>query len=350
MHSERRYRWMEKQKNLNRGIKNFFVFWFFSAGLSLFLGSVVFVSCAPSIKFQQLKPAKFDIGKEPSFVLGQVKISPQLDLVKPEGGGILGEIVGMTAEMVQAYFGSEDLRRKLEATMQSEIANNKFGSYKFQGAKYRIDFSGSFYVQDRSERKEEEIREGNAVRKEVYYEVVRSYEMELIYNLVRQDDGVVIGSSSHRKKEAEIQRGSSPMDAAKKFENWTKVGEKMIVSLVQNVMREILPYYETVKRKLRKGDSKELKEAVKLAEKGDLESAAQIWKKVLDNPEKYSREDRLAALYNLGVYYEVKDDTSSALQSYESCVKEFDDKWCKEGVKRTRDREQELKRLQQQTL
>jgi len=343
---------MEKQKNLNRGIKNFFAFWFFSAGLvfSLFLGSVVFVSCAPSIKFQQLKPAKFDIGKEPSFVLGQVKISPQLDLVKPEGGGILGEIVGMTAEMVQAYFGSEDLRRKLEATMQSEIANNKFGSYKFQGAKYRIDFSGSFYVQDRSERKEEEIREGNTVRKEVYYEVVRSYEMELIYNLVRQDDGVVIGSSSHRKKEAEIQRGSSPMDAAKKFENWTKVGEKMIVSLVQNVMREILPYYETVKRKLRKGDSKELKEAVKLAEKGDLESAAQIWKKVLDNPEKYSREDRLAALYNLGVYYEVKDDTSSALQSYESCVKEFDDKWCKEGVKRARDREQELKRLQQQTL
>jgi tetratricopeptide (TPR) repeat protein len=341
---------MEKQKNLNLGIKNFFAFWFFSVGLSLFLGSVVFVSCAPSIKFQQLKPAKFDIGKEPSFVLGQVKISPQLDLVKPEGGGILGEIVGMTAEMVQAYFGSEDLRRKLEATMQSEIANNKFGSYKFQGAKYRIDFSGSFYVQDRSERKEEEIREGNTVRKEVYYEVVRSYEMELIYNLIRQDDGVVIGSSSHRKKEAEIQRGSSPMDAAKKFENWTKVGEKMIVSLVQNVMREILPYYETVKRKLRKGDSKELKEAVKLAEKGDLESAAQIWKKVLDNPEKYSREDRLAALYNLGVYYEVKDDTSSALQSYESCVKEFDDKWCKEGVKRARDREQELKRLQQQTL
>jgi tetratricopeptide (TPR) repeat protein len=343
---------MEKQKNLNFNIKNFFVFWFFSAGsvFSLFLGSFVFVSCAPSIKFQQLKPAKFDIGKEPSFVLGQVKISPQLDLVKPEGGGILGEIVGMTAEMVQAYFGSEDLRRKLEATMQNEIANNKFGSYKFQGAKYRIDFSGSFYVQDRSERKEEEIREGNAVRKEVYYEVVRSYEMELIYNLVRQDDGVVIGSSSHRKKEAEIQRGSSPMDAAKKFENWTKVGEKMIVSLVQNVMREILPYYETVKRKLRKGDSKELKEAVKLAEKGDLESAAQIWKKVLDNPEKYSREDRLAALYNLGVYYEVKDDTGSALQSYESCVKEFDDKWCKEGVKRTRDREQELKRLQQQTL
>jgi tetratricopeptide (TPR) repeat protein len=350
MHSERRYRWMEKQKNLNLGIKNFFAFRFFSVGLSLFLGSVVFVSCAPSIKFQQLKPAKFDIGKEPSFVLGQVKISPQLDLVKPEGGGILGEIVGMTAEMVQAYFGSEDLRRKLEATMQSEIANNKFGSYKFQGAKYRIDFSGSFYVQDRSERKEEEIREGNAVRKEVYYEVVRSYEMELIYNLVRQDDGVVIGSSSHRKKEAEIQRGSSPMDAAKKFENWTKVGEKMIVSLVQNVMREILPYYETVKRKLRKGDSKELKEAVKLAEKGDLESAAQIWKKVLDNPEKYSREDRLAALYNLGVYYEVKDDTGSALQSYESCVKEFDDKWCKEGLKRARDREQELKRLQQQTL
>jgi tetratricopeptide (TPR) repeat protein len=317
---------------------------------SLFLGSVVFVSCAPSIKFQQLKPAKFDIGKEPSFVLGQVKISSQLDLVKPEGGGILGEIVGMTAEMVQAYFGSEDLRRKLEATIQSEIANNKFGSYKFQGAKYRIDFSGSFYVRDRSERKEEEIREGNTVRKEVYYEVVRSYEMELIYNLIRQDDGVVIGSSSHRKKEAEIQRGSSPMDAAKKFENWTKVGEKMIVSLVQNVMREILPYYETVKRKLRKGDSKELKEAVKLAQKGDLESAAQIWKKVLDNPEKYSREDRLAALYNLGVYYEVKDDTGSALQSYESCVKEFDDKWCKEGLKRARDREQELKRLQQQTL
>jgi tetratricopeptide (TPR) repeat protein len=343
---------MENQKNLNIGIKNFFAFWFFPAGLffSLFLGSFIFISCAPSIKFQQLKPAKFDIGKDPSFVLGQVKISPKLDLVKPEGGGILGEIVGMTAEMVQAYFGSEDLRRKLEATMQNEIANNKFGSYKFQGAKYRIDFSGSFYVQDRSERKEEEIREGNTVRKEVYYEVVRSYEMELIYNLVRQDDGVVIGSSSHRKKEVEIQRGSSPMDAAKKFENWTKVGEKMIVSLVQNVMREILPYYETVKRKLRKGDSKELKEAVKLAEKGDLESAAQIWKKVLDNPEKYSREDRLAALYNLGVYYEVKDDTSSALQSYESCVKEFDDKWCKEGVKRTRDREQELKRLQQQTL
>jgi tetratricopeptide (TPR) repeat protein len=343
---------MENQKNLNICIKNFFAFWFFPAGLFflLFLGSFVFVSCAPSIKFQQLKPAKFDIGKDPSFVLGQVKISPKLDLVKPEGGGILGEILGMTAEMVQAYFGSEDLRRKLEATMQSEIANNKFGSYKFQGAKYRIDFSGSFYVQDRSERKEKEIREGNTVRKEVYYEVVRSYEMELIYNLVRQDDGVVIGSSSHRKKEVEIQRGSSPMDAAKKFENWTKVGEKMIVSLVQNVMREILPYYETVKRKLRKGDSKEVKEAVKLAEKGDLESAAQIWKKVLDNPEKYSREDRLAALYNLGVYYEVKDDTSSALQSYESCVKEFDDKWCKEGVKRTRDREQELKRLQQQTL
>ena len=80
--------------------------------------------------------------------------------------------------MIQAYFGSEDLRIKLEATMQSELANNKFGSYKFHGAKYRIDFSGSFYVQDHSERKEEEeeeeIREGNTVRKEVYYEVVRS--------------------------------------------------------------------------------------------------------------------------------------------------------------------------------
>ncbi len=312
--------------------------------------SFFFFSCAPSIKFQQLKPAKFDIGKDPSFVLGQVKISSQLDLVKPERGGILGEIVGITAEMVQSYFGSEELRRKLEATIQNEIANNKFGSYKFQGAKYRIDFSGSFYVQDRTERREEEIREGNNVRKEVYYEVMRTYEMELIYTLVRQDDGVVIGSGSHRKKELESERGSSPIDAVKKFENWTKVGDKMIVSLVQNVMREILPYYQTVKRKLRKGDSKELKEAVKLAEKGNLESAAQIWKRVLENSEKYSREDQAAALYNLGVYYEVKDDIVSALQSYERCEKEFTDKWCKEGVKRVKDREQELKRLQQQTL
>ncbi len=320
--------------------------------LLLAIVSFSFFSCAPSIKFQQLKPAKFDIGKEPSFVLGQVKISSQLDLVKPERerGGILGAIVEITEEMVQSYFASEELRRKLEAAMQREIANNKFGSYKFQGAKYRIDFSGSFYVQDKTERREEEIREGNNVRKEVYYDVMRTYEMELIYTLVRQDDGVVIGSSSHRKQESQLQTGPSPTDAAKGFENWTKVGEKMIVSLVQNVMREILPYYETVKRKLRKGGSKELKEAVKLAEKGDLESAVQIWKRVLENSEKYSREDRAAALYNLGVYYEVKDDVSSALQSYETCEKEFADKWCKEGIKRVKDREMELKRLQQQTL
>lgn len=308
---------------------------------------LTFISCGPKLKYKQLKPSRFSLGKEPSFVLGKVAVNPKLDLTKKKKSGFWGGVANVAGNILETWSGSDELKKSLEMIMRSEIANNEFAKY-MHNAKYTLDLSGQIEVSDKAERKQEEIKkDGKVVGKKIYYNVTREYELELKYEVIASSDKRLVGASSHTKVKYQTKRGNNALSAAKEFDRWEEVTEDMIERLMPKIMREILPYYINVSRSLRKGKDARIKEAAEVAEKGDLTRAKELWTDLL-KVDTLLPEDKAGIYYNIGALYEREDAIEKAREEFKKCLDI--DKWCAKGLDRMREREIELKRLKESGL
>lgn len=307
-------------------------------GASLLLALLATTACTPAVSFRQLKPGRFSLGKEPSIGLGTVKINPRLNLAHKESKGIVGALANVAVDALDTYQGSQNLRSSLETLMRSEIASNQFATYSSEPI-YRLDLSGTVKVDDDADEHERKKKDGS---KEKYVEITRSYDLDLRFDLFRTKDQTLVGGNTFRTNASDRAEGEDEDDATRELDDWQNRCDELLKDQLPKIMREILPYYVTTERKLREGDSDKVEDSAEMAEDGNIEGAANIWKEIAADANAKPK-DRSAAQYNLAVYYESKADLEQAEAAYQSCAGQDD--WCAKGVRHIAERRAELKRL-----
>lgn len=126
-------------------------------------------------------------------------------------------------------------------------------------------------------------------------------------------------------------------DKSSKVTDWKKVSSTYAVlspylnSLVNNIMEDFTPHTETMELTLLKGKSKEMKEAEKLAGKGQLAPARNRFLSI------YRSQQLFEAGYNAALLYE-------AMEMYDEALRLMTDVWQTSGDSRAKEKMRELQK------
>ena len=98
--------------------------------------------------------------------------------------------------------------------------------------------------------------------------------------------------------------GKNESSAVKKLSDWKPIVDDLVNKILNQTVNQIAPHTVTEKRIIEEGESKKMERAVDLAKRDLWDDAKKIWEEVL-NKKKSEKEDKIAASYNIGLYYEV---------------------------------------------
>lgn len=304
--------------------------------------SALFAGCAPVVSFPVARPGLRGIGAEVGMEFGKLDFEVNLDLVGRK------ESAAVRRKNSAAEGGATDAELYgpvIERAMKKMLAANP-AIHILSQATHTMDLAGYFYAHDAVSVKKEDIKlENRVVDVKETHTIDRIYELTLRYELRSSGTGTVLGSGKQDRVRTVSVSGRSSDDALGRFESWESILESLVSQASSKIMAEILPRLETVKRKLRKGDSKFLRESVELATREGLDRAWPLWQNLLSRKESILPKDRAALLYNAAIYYEAKDVVAEARLAFEQCFAASPDPWCHEGVARMTAREQELARM-----
>ena len=304
--------------------------------------SALSAGCAPLVSFPVTYPGLQGVGRDMGVEFGRVDFEVNLDLMglkEPaavrkknaavQGGATDAELYGPVVE--------REIRRSIEANAAVHILSR---------TTHTMDLSGLFYARDIATVKKEDIKvENRVVDVKETHTIDRISELTLRYELRSVGTGAVLGSGKQERVRTVNGSGRSAEDAVSRFESWETALEALVREAAARIMAEVLPRRETVKRKLRTGGSKFLRESVELAAREGLERAWPLWQDLLSRVGTLLPKDRAALLYNAAIYHESRDEVAGARFAFEECLVVSPDPWCREGAKRMTAREQELARM-----
>lgn len=193
-------------------------------------------------------------------------------------------------------------------------------------------FSSSIEKEDEDTGKKDD--EGKPVMETKYW---REASATLLYQVVETKTNRVI--SKHE---------FSFSDKSDKDTNWKKVSSAYSVlspylnSIVSNIMKDFTPHTESRELTLLKGKSKEMKEADKLAGKGNLVAARNKFLSL------YKQEGIFEAGYNAALLYEAMEEYDEALSLMNKVWKSSGDSRAKEKIRELEDEIEAARRLQAQ--
>jgi len=121
----------------------------------------------------------------------------------------------------------------------------------------------------------------------------------------------------------------------------------MVNTILNKSVQQIAPYYVQEEREIEKGDSEQMKAAMEYAKRSLWEDAREIWEMVLQDKSS-DREDKIAATYNMGLYYEVSGELDLAEELFDRSFKISGDSKYLDSKARIKKRKKELKRLEKQ--
>lgn len=117
-------------------------------------------------------------------------------------------------------------------------------------------------------------------------------------------------------------------------------------SLSEKIVYQLTPHYEDQVRVVKGGNASIMNDAVNLVNNGAWAQAKNIWENVLRDPNLTS--DYVTAIYNLGVYYEVKEEFDTAIFYYDQAYKKTNNYEYSTAKGRVENRKNELKKLYKQ--
>ena len=77
-------------------------------------------------------------------------------------------------------------------------------------------------------------------------------------------------------------------------------------------------------------------------------NAKDSWEQVLKDSSPKGIKDKVPAMYNLGVYYEIQDNLDKAEEIFNQCFKQSGNKVYLNALQRVKKRKKELKKLEEQ--
>lgn len=357
-------------------------------------------SCATTIPVKVRKPAEFNVGAIRTLAVSDFQFKGNWDFSADEKPGSAaakklqralmkkrkgelnpykaypGATVSdkLTAKLVDNGYYTVVERKKLETLLKEQSLSlsglvepeQALEVGRMIGAGGLLTGSGSYSVKDigaweeYTETKKNKKGEKIKVTKK-RYRISRFVQAELTYRLIDLSTGKILVSKSNRlanysagglkgidRKGYYTATGKDEHSASAGLPDWHGIVDKLVDALNQKCVTQIAPHTVTEKRKIAEGKSEAMEKAVKLVKRDLWEDARRIWENTLQNPP--SEEDKLAALYNLGVYAEVFGFLDQAGQKYKQCFELSGDEDYLDDLARVRKRKKELQRLRAQEL
>ncbi len=180
------------------------------------------------------------------------------------------------------------------------------------------------------------------------FEAKRTVNMEVTYRIVEVSSGRVVASATNRDFAVFTSVKYDETEAYKTLPDWSVGVQQIVDRLVQRTVLQIAPHYVSQSRKIMGGKSPQMKTALEYAKKDMIGDAKGLWEEVISTDIPKLEKDRIAATYNMGVYWELSGDLDQADQCFETCFKKTGKAVYLNERQRIKARKQEIERLRKQ--
>jgi len=182
----------------------------------------------------------------------------------------------------------------------------------------------------------------------IFYSIDRTVNVEITYRFINVENGQVLGSKTHHQSTHDYVEAASRADAQQEVKEWKSMVDKAVNKTVDESAQEISPHYVNERRKIKPGILPLMKSGLQYAKRGLWEDAKKSWEQVLQETPP-THEDRVPALYDLAIYYEIQGEFDQAEQYFDQCFQLSGNSSYLDDRKRIRKRIKELEVLENQS-
>jgi len=212
--------------------------------------------------------------------------------------------------------------------------------------------SGNYSVEDRGFWKELKNKDlnGRALKDTTIYvyQIKRIINARLAYRIVSVETGEIIAAKENEAKKIVSHVDRNPNLASAKISSWRPIINSLVDKLVKESIMQIAPHYAVTKKKIKRGRSPAMKEGLQYAKRRLWVDAKESWESVLKNQSSNSKKERIHAMYNIGVYYEIHNDLDNAEKLFDQCYKSSGKTEYLDAIVRVQKRKKELENLKKQ--
>lgn len=181
------------------------------------------------------------------------------------------------------------------------------------------------------------------------YVAKREASVEILFKVVSVESGVIIASKSNSDSNIDVAQNKSKSVAIDELGDNKQLLDACVNRILNSFIIQIAPHYVTEKRSIMSGNTPEMKSAKEYVKRGMWDNAKTDWKRVLKNRSENARKDYIAAVHNLGVYYEINGQLNKAEKHFSYCYKQTGESKFLDAIQRIKQRKLEVERLKQQT-
>jgi tetratricopeptide (TPR) repeat protein len=291
-----------------------------SASVRLFpalLGAMLFAGCATSVRLKIQRAPELNLTGVKTLSLEPFSMSGDLNLnLVNSSNSMLGSLVNAGAGAAATKLGeSKNPALQAEHLQGLQAALYRNGYFKVgdgKADKGDAIVSGTVYyeVEDDGENKKEKNDEGKT---ETFYEMTRKAKVTVKFQ-VKRASGEMIGSSEAVGLATESTKQPTENDARNRIVPWEKLVRSALENAQEPTVQKIAPYFVYETRTFEKGKSADIKAGNKAAKAGQWSEAVAYWQ---SGGASGDPADKVASVYNLGIYDESQGDLPAALAKFE---------------------------------
>jgi|LWDU01.1.fsa_nt_gi curli biogenesis system outer membrane secretion channel CsgG len=352
--------------------------------LPIFTSLLIFNSCATYVNVKIQKPASISLGNvknvavmdvaDDEFIgsysfteVGDAPLSEKLETIiegkkKPKSPDLKNAYSGKTIsdKLVTKLVGNGHYtvadRDKLDKVLEeqqlslsgiiSEDDAPEIGeligvdAFIIGSGKYFINDKGGWYTNFNDKK----------IFKDFFYMVDRKVNVEINFKIISVENGQVIASLEKKKSKTLNAKGDDLETAFANLSNWQSTMDKLVNDILNKIIKQIAPYYKKTSKMIKSGTSIGMKTGLKYAKRNMWEDAKTSWEQVLEDFSPNGIKDKISAMYNLGVYYEIKDELDKAEEIFDNCFKQSGKNEYLDARLRVQKRKKELVKLKEQNV
>ena len=153
------------------------------------------------------------------------------------------------------------------------------------------------------------------------FRATRHVSLDVNYRIVEIATGRIVAAQSNRSSRRLVSERPTPEEACTNLPEWRPALDAAADNIAASTVLQIAPYYVYQSRKLEKGSAKNMQQALEYAKRGMMDDARGLWEQSANDQSAKAVKDRVAAMYNLGVYAELSDDLDKAESLFDQCYK-----------------------------
>ncbi len=307
-----------------------------------------FAGCSTSVRLKIQRAPELNLPGVKSLKLEPFSVSGDLNLnLVNSSNSMLGSLVNAAAGA-----GANKLGESKHPALQADHLQGLQAAF-FKNAFFEINdgksdkpsdavISGTVYyeVEDEGEAQEEKNSDGKI---EKWYEMTRKAKATIRFN-VKRHSGEMIGTSEAIGMATVVTKKETENDARNHVTPWEKVVRQAILNAQEPTVQKIAPYFVYETRTFEKGKSADIKAGNKAAKVGQWDEAVSHWKTAGEQGE---AADKIASVYNLGIYHESQGDLPAALAKFEEAKQLSGKPKYDKDIRRTRTLIEDAKKIKE---